>query len=409
MKGSNKSRWAIAAGIIVVVLAAAWYWHSQSANSAAPAGATSQPQRPAGGGRHGMRGGALAPVQAATAVNKAVPRYLTGLGTITAANTVTVRSRVDGQLMAIHFQEGQQVKAGDLLFEIDPAPYEADLARVQAQLQQAQAQYAQSIRDADRAQTLVDQKVQSTAARDTAVSTRDLNAAAVAAAKAQVRTAELNLQYTKVTAPISGVTTREQVSEGSLIGTDAASSLLTSITQTDPVYINFSFTDTEAAEIRRLLDERKAKGVEANKLAVKLSFGDGTVYNHLGTIDFTSSSLDLETGTLGVRAIIDNPERRLLPGQFVRATVTGVTVNDTIVIPEAALMQGPKGQFVYVVNNEGKAEVRPLNLGQQVNKGWIVLSGLAAGDRVVTEGVIKVKPGQLVSATDSVKQALVTQ
>lgn len=328
---------------------------------------------------------------------------------ITAYRDVQVRARVGGILLKRNFIEGSEVKAGDLLFEIDPAPYEAELARVQAQLQQAQAQYAQSIRDADRAQTLVDQKVQSTAARDTAVSTRDLNAAAVAAAKAQVRTAELNLQYTKVTAPISGVTTREQVSEGSLIGTDAASSLLTSITQTDPVYINFSFTDTEAAEIRRLLDERKAKGLEANRLAVKLSFGDGTVYNHLGTIDFTSSSLDLETGTLGVRAIIDNPDRRLLPGQFVRATVTGVTVNDTIVIPEAALMQGPKGQFVYIVNNEGKAEVRPLNLGQQVNKGWIVLSGLAAGDRVVTEGVIKVKPGQLVSATDSVKQALVTQ
>ena len=328
---------------------------------------------------------------------------------ITAYRDVQVRARVGGILLKRNFVEGSEVKAGELLFEIDPAPYEAELARVQAQLQQAQAQYAQSVRDADRAQALVDQKVQSTAARDTAVSTRDLNAAAVAAAKAQVRTAELNLQYTKVTAPINGVTSREQVSEGSLIGTDAASSLLTSITQTDPVYINFSFTDTEAAEIRRLLDERKAKGLEANKLSVKLSFGDGTVYNHLGTIDFTSSSLDLETGTLGVRAIIDNPDRRLLPGQFVRATVTGVTVNDTIVIPEAALMQGPKGQFVYIVNNEGKAEVRPLNLGQQVNKGWIVLSGLAAGDRVVTEGVIKVKPGQLVSATDSVKQALVTQ
>ncbi|RZS69889.1 membrane fusion protein (multidrug efflux system) [Phyllobacterium myrsinacearum] len=328
---------------------------------------------------------------------------------ITAYRDVQVRARVGGILLKRNFVEGSEVKAGELLFEIDPAPYEAELARVQAQLQQAQAQYAQSVRDADRAQALVDQKVQSTAARDTAVSTRDLNAAAVAAAKAQVRTAELNLQYTKVTAPINGVTSREQVSEGSLIGTDAASSLLTSITQTDPVYINFSFTDTEAAEIRRLLDERKTKGLEANKLSVKLSFGDGTVYNHLGTIDFTSSSLDLETGTLGVRAIIDNPDRRLLPGQFVRATVTGVTVNDTIVIPEAALMQGPKGQFVYIVNNEGKAEVRPLNLGQQVNKGWIVLSGLAAGDRVVTEGVIKVKPGQLVSATDSVKQALVTQ
>lgn len=121
MKGSNKSRWAIAVGLIVVVLAAAWYWHSQSANSTAPAGANSPSQRSTGGGRHALRGGALAPVQAATAVNKAVPRYLSGLGTITAANTVTVRSRVDGQLMAIHFQEGQQVKAGDLLAEIDQA------------------------------------------------------------------------------------------------------------------------------------------------------------------------------------------------------------------------------------------------------------------------------------------------
>lgn len=331
---------------------------------------------------------------------------------ISAYRDVQVRARVGGILLRRNFTEGATVKAGDLLFEIDPAPYEADLARARAQLQQAEAQYQQSIRDADRAQALVDQKVQSTATRDTALSTRDLNAAAVAAAKAQVRTAELNLEYTSVTAPIDGITSREQVSEGSLIGTDAASSLLTSITQLDPVYINFSFTDTEAAEMRRVLEDRKAKGLEANKLSVKISFGDGKVYEHLGIIDFTSSSLDTETGTLGVRAVVDNPERRLLPGQFVRATVTGVTVDNTIVIPEAALMQSPNGQFVYVVNDKGTAEVRPLSLGQQVENGWIVLSGLNAGDRVVTEGVIKVRPGQPVTAStgsDSSKQALVTQ
>lgn len=155
MKGSNKSRWAIAAGIIVVVLAAAWYWHSQSANSAAPAGTSSQAQRPAGGGRHGMRGGALAPVQAATAVNKAVPRYLTGLGTITAANTVTVRSRVDGQLQAIHFQEGQQVKAGDLLAEIDPSQFKVALAQAQGQLAKDKATLANARRDLARYQQLV--------------------------------------------------------------------------------------------------------------------------------------------------------------------------------------------------------------------------------------------------------------
>lgn len=155
MKGSNKSRWAIAAGIIVVALAAAWYWHSQSANSAAPAGATSQTQRPTGGGRHGMRGGALAPVQAATAVNRAVPRYLTGLGTITAANTATVRSRVDGQLIAIHFQEGQQVKAGDLLAEIDPSQFKVALAQAQGQLAKDNATLANARRDLARYQQLV--------------------------------------------------------------------------------------------------------------------------------------------------------------------------------------------------------------------------------------------------------------
>ncbi len=146
MKGRNKSRWAIAAGIIVVALAAAWYWHSQSANSGAPAGANSASQRPAGGGRHGMRGGALAPVQAATAVSKAVPRYLTGLGTITAAaNTATVRSRVDGQLIAIHFQEGQQVKAGDLLAEIDPSQFKVALAQAQGQLAKDKATLANAL------------------------------------------------------------------------------------------------------------------------------------------------------------------------------------------------------------------------------------------------------------------------
>ncbi len=175
---------------------------------------------------------------------------------VSAYRDVQVRARVGGILLHRNFIEGTKVKAGDVLFEIDPAPYEAELARAQAQVAQAEAQYQQSIRDAERAEQLVQQKVQSTAARDTAFATRDLNKAAVAATKAQLRTAELNLSYTKVTAPISGITSLEQVSEGSLIGTDSTSSLLTSITQINPVYINFSFTDTEAAEIRKLREAR---------------------------------------------------------------------------------------------------------------------------------------------------------
>jgi membrane fusion protein (multidrug efflux system) len=301
---------------------------------------------------------------------------------ISAYRNVQVRARVGGILLHRNFVEGTEVKAGEVLFEIDPAPYQAELERAQAQVAQAQAQYQQSIRDAERAEQLVQQKVQSAAVRDSAFATRDLNKAAVAAAQAQLRTAELNLSYTKVTAPISGITSQEQVSEGSLIGTDATSSLLTSITQLDPVYVNFSFTDTESAEIQKLRAERGATGEDADRLKIKILFGDGQPYDHEGTIDFTSSSLDTETGTLGARAVVQNPERRLIPGQFVRAVILGI-------------------QFVYVVNKDDVVEVRPVTVARELDNEWLISDGLKEGDRVVTEGVIKAHPGAKVQPVDA--------
>jgi len=318
---------------------------------------------------------------------------------ISAYREVQVRARVGGILLKRNFNEGSPVKAGQVLFEIDPAPYEAELARAKAQLQQAQAQYNQAIRDAERALQLFAKGAGSEKARDDALSAKELGAAAVAAAEAQLRTAQLNLDYTQVKAPIGGVTSLEQVPEGSLIGTSADSSLLTSITQLDPVYVNFSFADREGAEIRRLINTQTGQGSPTKDLKVKIGFGDGEVYDQEGTIDFTSSSIDTETGTLQARAIVKNPNRRLVPGQFVRATVTGLTLNDAIVVPEAAVMQGPQGQFVYTVNDSGKAEIRPVQLGRQIEGGFIAASGLRAGDKVITEGVIKVRPGAPVLAS----------
>ncbi|EFM56544.1 multidrug efflux RND transporter periplasmic adaptor subunit BepD [Brucella sp. BO3] len=313
---------------------------------------------------------------------------------ISAYRNVQVRARVGGILLHRNFVEGTQVKAGEVLFEIDPAPYQAELEKAQAQVAQAEAQYQQSIRDAERAEQLVQQKVQSAAVRDSAFATRDLNKAAVAAAKAQLRTAELNLSYTKVTAPISGITSQEQVNEGSLIGTDASSSLLTSVTQLDPVYVNFSFTDTEAAEIAKLRAERGATGEDTDRLKIKILFGDGQAYDHEGTIDFTSSSLDTETGTLGVRAVVENPNHRLIPGQFVRAEILDIQVKDAITVPKAALMQSAQGQFVYVVNKDNVVEVRPVTGARELKDDWLISQGLNSGDRVITEGVIKAVPGR---------------
>jgi len=318
---------------------------------------------------------------------------------VSAYREVQVRARVGGILLKRNFTEGSTVKAGQVLFEIDPAPFEAELARAKAQLQQAQAQYNQAVRDAERALQLFAKGAGSEKARDDAISAKELGAAAVAAAEAQLRTAQLNLDYTKVKAPISGITSLEQVPEGSLIGTSGDSGLLTSITQLDPVYVNFSFADREGAEIRRLLDAQATKGASDKTLTVRITFGDGSVYDQEGTIDFTSSSIDTETGTLQARAVVNNPDRRLVPGQFVRATVMGLTLSDAIVVPEAAVMQGPQGQFVFAVTDGGQAEVRPVQLGRQIQGGWIAASGLKAGDKIVTEGVIKVRPGAPVAAS----------
>jgi membrane fusion protein (multidrug efflux system) len=315
---------------------------------------------------------------------------------ISAFRQTEVRARVSGILLKRNFVEGAEVKAGDVLFLIDPAPYEAALMQAQAVLKQAQAQLNQGMREEKRNISLFDQNVGSEKSRDDAISTRELAEAAVASAEAQIQTAKLNLGYTKVTAPIEGITSLDQVSEGSLISTD--SSLLTSITQLDPVYVNFSFSDAEAREIRHLIDLMKSKGQD-QKLRVKLTFGDGSAYGHEGLVDFTSATVDVNTGTIQARAVIDNPDRQLIPGQFVRATVSGVTADDAIVIPEVALMQTPQGQFVYTVGKDGKAKINTVTLGQKVGSNWIVTSGLAAGEQLITEGIIKVRPGSPVQAS----------
>ncbi|PZM11497.1 efflux RND transporter periplasmic adaptor subunit [Rhizobium tubonense] len=323
---------------------------------------------------------------------------------ITAFRQVDVRARVGGILLKRNFIEGAEVKAGDVLFLLDPATYQAAVAQSKAQLQQAEAQLSQTQREEKRTGSLFDQKVGSEKARDDAISARELAEAQVASARAALQTAQLNLDYTSVTAPVDGITSLEHVSEGSLIGTSGDTGLLTSITQLDPVYVNFSFSDIEAAEVRRLVDLKKAKG-EAPKLGVKISFGDGSTYSHDGVVDFTSSTIDVSTGTLQARAVVDNPDRRLLPGQFVRATVTGVSLDNAIVIPEVALMQSPQGQFVYTVDKDSKAHVNPLTLGQKVGDQWLVLSGLAAGDKLITEGIMKVRPGSPVQATTATGEA----
>jgi membrane fusion protein (multidrug efflux system) len=315
---------------------------------------------------------------------------------VTASREVEVRAQAGGILLKRDFVEGARVKAGDVLFEIDPKPYEAELLKAQAQLQQAEAQFSQASRDAERAVRLAKTGAGTEVARDNALSAKELASASVAIANAQLHVAELNLGYATVEAPIDGITSEEQVPEGSLIDKSA---LLTRITQRDPAQINFSVSESELAEVRSILEKQGLWQRASDIVTVRVMFGDGRVYPQSGSIDFASSGLDIETGTLRLRAVLPNPEGRLLPGQFVRAIVTGISLADAIVVPHEAVMQGPQGQFVYTVNSQGNAEIRPISLGREVETGWVVISGLKPGDKLITEGIIKVRPGASVAMT----------
>jgi membrane fusion protein (multidrug efflux system) len=353
-----------------------------------------------GAGAQPAPGAAPPPAVSAIEVTaEKVPLTYEYAGRVEASREVQVRAQASGILLRRNFVEGAEVKAGDVLFEIDPKPYEAELAKARAQLQQAEAQLKQATQDADRYIRLAQTGSGTEKARDDAISARDQAAASVALAQANVQVAELNLGYTKVRAPISGVTSLEQVPEGSLISTSGDAGLLTRITQRDPAHIIFSVSESEFAEARALLEAQGVWDRASEVLSVTIRFGDGRTYEHKGVIDFASAGLDPETGTLRIRAVAPNPERRLLPGQFVRVLVSGIVLDNAIVVPQPAVSQGPQGQFVYTIDSDGNAEVRPVELGRETERGWIVTSGLKPGDRVITEGIIKVRPGAPVTVT----------
>lgn len=311
---------------------------------------------------------------------------------------VEVRARITGILQRRTYVEGQRVKAGDTLFQIDPAPFKVALARAQARLRDAEAQLRQAERDWARVSTLFAENAISARERDSSQSTLELARANLSAAASDVEAARIDLGYTRVEAPVNGITSLEVRSEGSLVGPNAADSLLTRITQLDPLYVNFSYPDTDALRQRQLLASGELTMVGGERLAAELRFSDGTVYGHEGFISFTDSSIDPATGTVRARATFPNPDSSILPGQFVRIVPKGLVRRAAIVVPQAAVMQGPQGTFVYLVEEDSKAKVQMVRTGVTIGSEWLIEEGLKAGDQVIVEGVIKVRPGAPVKA-----------
>lgn len=304
---------------------------------------------------------------------------------------VEVRARVSGILMKKLYREGSRVKANDLLFKIDPAPFQAETERASAQVGVQKASLQQAERDRARITELYQQKLVSVKDRDAAIAADESASAAVAAAEAALRTAQLNLSYTDVRAPIDGLTSREVRSEGSLVTAGSDSSLLTHIVQADRLYVEFSVPDVEAEQLRAA-----SQGPEGAKVSVRVTDIQGKVLADGARIEFIAPSIGDGTGTVDVRAIFDNKTQNLLPGQVVRAHVEGVRLAGLLVIPKRAVMHGLQGSFVWVVGPDDKVAPRPVELGATSGNNVVAVKGLASGDRIVVDGILKVQPGAVV-------------
>ena len=393
MKGSNKSRWVRAIVVVIATLAAFWFWQNRSEPQSTAPGATGQAKPTAGTGRRGMRSGPLAPVQAATATEQAVPRYLTGLGTITAANTVTVRSRVDGQLLALHFQEGQQVKAGDLLAEIDPSQFKVALAQAQGVLAKDKATLANARRDLARYQQLVKSNLVSRQELDAQQALVSESEGTIKADEASVASAQLQLDWSRITAPVDGRVGLKQVDVGNQISSGDTNGIVV-ITQTYPIDLIFTLPESDIATVVQAQKSGQPLVVEAwdRTNSKKLS---------AGVLLSLDNQIDATTGTIKVKARFDNQDDALFPNQFVNARMLVDTEQNAVVIPTAALQMGNEGHFVWVLNDENKVSKHLVKTGIQDSQRVVISAGISAGDRVVTDGIDRLTEGAKVEVVEA--------
>ncbi len=331
-----------------------------------------------------------------------MPLVLETVGRTEGSKEVELRARVSGILEKQVYDEGLAVKAGATLFRIDPVPFEIALAHAQAALAQEQAVNQQARRNADRLTALAAQKAVSRRQADDAISALEASDAAILAAQAKLREAQTNLSYTRVTAPIDGIAGRAEHSEGSLVTANAQSGLLTTITQTDPIWVRFALSLDEFEAMRAA----GAGGPAA--LSVDLLGSDGGARARGGRVNFAGSTVDTTLGTVQLRAEFSNPALSILPGEYLRVRLSGGEML-TITVPQRAVQQGMTSTFVWIVNAQGKAEQRVVQTDVWIGDGWRIRSGLDAGDTLILDNLMKLQAGQAVSGKAEVPQRAAEQ
>jgi len=349
--------------------------------------------------QQGFHGFPPAHVTVQTVEAKSLPVSFEYTGQTIGSKDVEVRARVNGIVEQRTFEEGKPVKTGQLLFVIDPKPYEATVEAARADLAHSQAQKAQADREAARLKPLAERHAIGQKEADDAQSNADLAAASIKSSQAKLDSALLDLGYTRVVSPISGLSSRAQVSEGALA--TAYQTLLTVVSQVDPIWIQFSIAENDQLRINNAVAQGKLVLPANNAYDVTIKLSDGSVFPRKGRINFSDTRVNPATGTYELRAEIPNKDLALKPGQFVRVTLAGAGRKDAITVPQVAVLDGTQGKFVYVAgkDKDGKdvAMPRSVVLGDWVDASggnlFILESGLKAGDSVIIDGIAKLMPG----------------
>lgn len=320
-----------------------------------------------------------------------VPVTFEYTGQTAGSREVEVRARVTGIILKRNYREGERVVQGQSMFTIDPAPFAVAVARAEAALASAEARLAQTERDVVRFKPLLVRKAISQKNYDDAISANQIAQADVKLARANLADARLNLSYSRVEAPVTGIAGRAERSEGNYVsGPDV---LLTTVSQIDPIYVLFGISDEERLKLIREAEAGLLKLPADDQFVVAIKLADGSEYAKPGKLNFSGVRVSSKTGTSEVRAELPNPSGLLRPGQFVRVTLKGAKRPDVILVPQRAVLEGPKGKFVYVVNASSKAEPRSVELGDWQGDSWVVAVGLKPGDKVIVDGVMKIGPG----------------
>ncbi|MBT2142944.1 MULTISPECIES: efflux RND transporter periplasmic adaptor subunit [unclassified Rhodanobacter] len=321
------------------------------------------------------------------------------VGRLSPYRSADVRARVAGVLLKRAYTEGTDVKQGQLLFQIDPAPLKAALSAAEASLAQAQATYTNAKVNAQRARELAPKGYISKSDLDNAQASERSAAAAVQAARANVQTARISLGYASVTSPIEGRAGQQQVTEGALVGNGGDATLLTTVDQIDPLYVNFTMSVADLEQMRRAQSNGNVTLAEPDKASVQVALPDGSAYAEAGTLDFSSTTVDPATGAVNLRAQIPNPKHSLLPGMYVTLKAQLGEQHKVFLVPQEAVLRDTVGAYVFTVGKDGKVARRDVATSAASGGNWVVTAGLAAGEQVIVSGVQNVKEGEPAKAS----------